>query len=611
MAAADTEESMEIVEDEGGFVKLPTPADVVMMTESQSKDEVQVVLPIKWEEGITSKKYKTELTKALQTWANNNKIAGKLEVEDASDYKATIKINDASVLTKLREAAGQTLSNRGRKIVTLLSMSPPETQEPENAPMNLPSPSVPDPQHEPGQQQGQRELSSPVADSAAGEETYTCKIPFAFYLYMNHIHKEKIDRIEAENGVKIAAEVTVKIEPGKENGDRRKALSEFRNLVQTFHTEYDGFSIPLEVMARDAINKSLNTTIQKTSTSTKPSVGEPTRSSYETPQAIGMSINDPLVYAGLDIEESVWRLMTASFNEQVAKLKAKFNVDFKEADIGQGQVNIKARSRRSGQNKSMESHAVRALLRLYQSIGTSPQGLTKRYGVSGFNSSLKTNDYQPEGASGGAVSNGPPGYSRGNTEEPTGGTVAVREEDATCPICMDKFKDKIKLKCTHELCKGCLQTLKMKTGPICPVCRDVFDVVEGNQPSGKMSSKTWGSSLDGFPDCATIVISYDIPGGNQTKRHPNPGQHYSGIQRTAYLPDNDEGREVLQLLSRAFDQKLIFTVGMSRTTGLENQVTWNDIHHKTSRSGGPNSFGYPDPGYLSRVREELKAKGIK
>lgn len=74
------------------------------------------------------------------------------------------------------------------------------------------------------------------------------------------------------------------------------------------------------------------------------------------------------------------------------------------------------------------------------------------------------------------------------------------------------------------------------------------------------------------------------------EQHPNPGRHYSGIKRTAYLPDSKEGNEVLQLLKRAFDQKLIFTVGTSRTTGMENQVTWNDIHHKTSPTGGPERY---------------------
>lgn len=71
------------------------------------------------------------------------------------------------------------------------------------------------------------------------------------------------------------------------------------------------------------------------------------------------------------------------------------------------------------------------------------------------------------------------------------------------------------------------------------------------------------------------------------KSHPNPGQRYRAVYREAYLPDNEEGQEILQLLKRAFDQKLIFTVGQSRTTGRQSVITWNDIHHKTSIDGGP------------------------
>ena len=63
--------------------------------------------------------------------------------------------------------------------------------------------------------------------------------------------------------------------------------------------------------------------------------------------------------------------------------------------------------------------------------------------------------------------------------------------------------------------------------------------------------------------------------------HPNPGKHYRNISRTAYLPDNDEGNEVLQMLRIAFDRKLTFTIGTSRTSGEEGVITWNDIHHKT------------------------------
>lgn len=54
---------------------------------------------------------------------------------------------------------------------------------------------------------------------------------------------------------------------------------------------------------------------------------------------------------------------------------------------------------------------------------------------------------------------------------------------------------------------------------------------------------------------------------------------FSSIRMDAYLPHNPEGREVLALLEKAFEARLIFTLDK------ENEVVWNSrIHHKTSRS---------------------------
>ncbi|XP_052466379.1 E3 ubiquitin-protein ligase DTX3L-like isoform X3 [Carassius gibelio] len=184
-------------------------------------------------------------------------------------------------------------------------------------------------------------------------------------------------------------------------------------------------------------------------------------------------------------------------------------------------------------------------------------------------------------------------------------------EEETCAICMDSFTNKTKLKCGHEFCQNCINMSVESLGSICPVCKEVFGKLEGNQPEGTMKVTNNSFSLPGYPNCGTIEIYYDIPSGIQTKRHPNPGNSFHGTSRHAYLPDNHEGREVLKLLRRAFDQKLIFTVGTSTTSGLENAVTWNDIHHKTNKQGGPQSYGYPDPDYLKRVKDELKAKGIE
>ena len=80
------------------------------------------------------------------------------------------------------------------------------------------------------------------------------------------------------------------------------------------------------------------------------------------------------------------------------------------------------------------------------------------------------------------------------------------------------------------------------------------------------------------------------------------------ILRICYLPDCPKGRMVLQLLAIGFKRRLIFTVGRSVTTGREDVVTWNEIHHKTEP--GIGDHGFPDPSFLDRCLQELAAQGI-
>lgn len=42
--------------------------------------------------------------------------------------------------------------------------------------------------------------------------------------------------------------------------------------------------------------------------------------------------------------------------------------------------------------------------------------------------------------------------------------------------------------------------------------------------------------------------------------HPNPGRPYSGTSRVGYLPDNEQGHTVLQLLTVCFQRRHTFTV---------------------------------------------------
>lgn len=188
---------------------------------------------------------------------------------------------------------------------------------------------------------------------------------------------------------------------------------------------------------------------------------------------------------------------------------------------------------------------------------------------------------------------------------------APHTEEEGCSICLDSFNNKTVLpKCSHEFCKECIEQ-QFKYKPSCPICGAVYGTITGNQPPGNITIKRINSGhLPGYEQFGIIAVSYSFPDGTQTEEHPHPGVNFGGTSRTGYFPDCPEGVKVVRLLKVAFDRRLVFTVGRSRTTGADNVVTWNDVHHKTTFTGGAQNFGYPDATYLVRVTEELAAKGV-
>jgi len=199
----------------------------------------------------------------------------------------------------------------------------------------------------------------------------------------------------------------------------------------------------------------------------------------------------------------------------------------------------------------------------------------------------------------------------------TGNARVATQEESVCPVCLEPLETGVAaLPCSHKLHEDCARKVVEfgQAGPDClqcPECQDTNGVKTGNQPlTGDMTWTTIPHSLPGHLGHDTIVIKYRMEGGFQGEEHPNPGRPYQarGFPRMAYLPDSDEGRSILSLLTKAFRRRLIFTVGPSLTRGQEDCVTWAGIHHKTKMSDGEH--GFPDPGYLSRVREELKGRGV-
>jgi len=207
-----------------------------------------------------------------------------------------------------------------------------------------------------------------------------------------------------------------------------------------------------------------------------------------------------------------------------------------------------------------------------------------------------------------------------------------------CTICLEELDSSCKTleHCQHSFHRLCIEQWFQSSGKqSCPTCGYVYGIGKGPQPTnGKMNVYYIDKILPGFENDfykdkkkCTIEIVYVFPNGIQGPLNPQPGRPFTGTTRRAYLPNNKEGCQILELLRKAFDDGHIFTIGKSVTSGKDNVVTWNDIHHKTSIFGGPqkytipylfylnslfsSSFGYPDPTYLMRVREELADKGYK
>ncbi|RCN38124.1 zinc finger, C3HC4 type [Ancylostoma caninum] len=194
--------------------------------------------------------------------------------------------------------------------------------------------------------------------------------------------------------------------------------------------------------------------------------------------------------------------------------------------------------------------------------------------------------------------------------------TCVQQDD--CVICLCPLSEPgevSELPCKHQLHTSCLKEyLKSANAKKrCPVCLRYFELPLGDQPSEARMfiNKLSHIKLPGHEDSDFVYeIIYSVPDGIQEASHIRPGKPFTGTHRRAFVPGTREGTKVLRLLKFAFDRRLIFTVGDSITTGARNTVVWNNIHHKTSIGGGPLKYGYPDPDYLNRVKDDLAAMGI-
>ena len=135
---------------------------------------------------------------------------------------------------------------------------------------------------------------------------------------------------------------------------------------------------------------------------------------------------------------------------------------------------------------------------------------------------------------------------------------------------------------------------------VCPTCGRAYGDTVGTMPDGTMTWHWSRQHLAGY-SCPTVVLHFFFPRGTAD------GQEFSGRSQHAYLPDDEQGRELLALFQLAFRRRVLFSLRPSLTTG-RLQPTFS-IHMKTSMNGGPARHGYPDPHYFSAALEELRLAG--
>lgn len=209
--------------------------------------------------------------------------------------------------------------------------------------------------------------------------------------------------------------------------------------------------------------------------------------------------------------------------------------------------------------------------------------------------------------------------------------TALIKEDDTCSICMESlwlskytrtpecqpagmnhYPVSPKVCDMHCFHYGCLADW-LKQKQVCPLCRTHLVQLTGYQPVSPLNRATVVheiSRLPGYETVGTLTLEYFIAAGVQTLNDPLPGHRFDSFTIQTYLPDNSEGAHVATLLDTAWRRGLLFRIGYNAVTKCMDTIVVNGLELKRFRRGGHAGYGYPDPSYMSRMRQDLMEIGI-
>ena len=129
-----------------------------------------------------------------------------------------------------------------------------------------------------------------------------------------------------------------------------------------------------------------------------------------------------------------------------------------------------------------------------------------------------------------------------------------------------------------------------------------YTQIDSNANSGNNGGPTSSSTTSSN---GSIVLVFTFPSGIQQAYHQTPGLPYLGTTRTAYLPNNAQGRALLARMKHAWARGLFFAIGTSQATRKSGVIVWgSSVEFKSQLRG---RYGFPDVDYIARVNSALDA----
>ena len=178
---------------------------------------------------------------------------------------------------------------------------------------------------------------------------------------------------------------------------------------------------------------------------------------------------------------------------------------------------------------------------------------------------------------------------------PSGRTPVGAEKAIDCDVCGESKPEKGSQQYQGlQVCSGCTDSYRKQGHDLSAKLAEEYAAINYQPLRVSYSNQ----DLPGYQGVGRIIVGIDATAPAQLSN----GQMLDLTRKneTHYLPNNDVGNELRRLLEVLHEEKLIYKIDKSNTTGKFG-ITFN-VHLKTSVNG---EHGYPDRDYPMRVLSEI------